>query len=128
VGAGTFNGYPLGISAALNTVKILERDDGAMFRKVDRVQDRLVAGLREIMKRHGIPALVQSVRGIFIVHFTDKDVIWSPRELPKEASNMSYQFRLRLADEGVLILFGGRWLITGAHTEEDIDRTLDGGG
>ena len=96
-----------------------------MFRKVDRVQDRLVAGLREIMKRHGIPALVQSVRGIFIVHFTDKDVIWSPRELTKEASNMSYQFRLRLADEGVLILFGGRWLITGAHTEEDIDRTLD---
>jgi glutamate-1-semialdehyde 2,1-aminomutase len=125
VGAGTFNGYPLGISAALNTVKILEKDDGAMFRQVDRVQTRLVAGLREIMKRHGITALVQGVRGIFMVHFTDKDVIWSPRELTKEASDMSYQFRLRLADEGILILFGGRWLITGAHTEEDIDRTLE---
>jgi glutamate-1-semialdehyde aminotransferase len=45
--------------------------------------------------------------------------------LTKEASNIYYQSRLRLADEGVLILFGGRWLITGAHTEEDIDRTLD---
>lgn len=125
VGAGTFNGYPLGISAALTTVKILERDNGAMFKQVDRVQTRLVEGLREILKRHGIKALVQSVRGIFIVHFTDKDVIWSMRELKKEALDKSYQFRLRLADEGILILFGGRWLITGAHTEEDIDRTLE---
>jgi glutamate-1-semialdehyde 2,1-aminomutase len=125
VGAGTFNGYPLGISAALNTLRILEMDDGAVFRQVDHVQTRLVDGLREIIKRHGVKAIVQSVRGFFIVHFTDKDVIWSPKELSKESGEMSHQFRLRLADEGVLILFGGRWLMSAAHTDEDVDRTLE---
>lgn len=125
VGAGTFNGYPLGISAALATMKILERDNGAMYRQVDRVQTKLTEGLREILKCHKLKALVQSVRGIFIVHFIDKDVVWSMRDLKKADSDMSHQFRIRLADEGILILFGGRWLINGAHTEEDTDRTLE---
>jgi glutamate-1-semialdehyde 2,1-aminomutase len=96
-----------------------------MYREVDRVQTKLTEGLREILKRHKLKAVVQSVRGIFIVHFIDKDVVWSVEDLKKADSDMSHQFRIRLADEGILILFGGRWLISGAHTEEDIDRTLE---
>jgi len=125
VGAGTFNGYPLGVSAALTTVDILQRDDGAIYKQVDRVQTKLVEGLREILKRHGVKALINSVRGIFIVHFTDKEAVWSMRDLTAADSDRSRQFRVRLADENILILFGGRWLITGAHTEEDIERTLE---
>jgi glutamate-1-semialdehyde 2,1-aminomutase len=125
VGAGTFNGYPLGMTAALAAVKILEANDGAMFRQVDHVQTKLVEGLRATLKRHKIAAVIQSVRGIFIVHFTDKPAVWSVRDLSTADSARSHQFRLRLADEGILILFGGRWLVTGAHTEEDIDRTLE---
>ncbi len=81
--------------------------------------------MREILKRHGIKALINSVRGIFIVHFTDKEAVWSTRDLTAADSDRSRQFRVRLADENILILFGGRWLITSAHTEEDIDRTLE---
>lgn len=125
VGAGTFNGYPLGIRAALTTVNILRRDGGAIYKQVDRVQNELVAGLREIFKRRGVEAVVQSVRGILIVHFTDKEVIWSTKEITADGSRMSYQFRVNLADESILILFGGRWLISTAHTEEDIERTLE---
>jgi glutamate-1-semialdehyde 2,1-aminomutase len=125
VGAGTFNGYPLGISAALATVNILAGDDGAVFKRVDHVQTKLVEGLRAILKRHRVAAVIQSVRGIFIVHFTEKAVIWSVRDLTTADSAMAHQFRLRLADEGILILFGGRWLITSAHTEDDIERTLE---
>lgn len=124
VGAGTFNGYPLGISAALATVKILEKDNGAIYRQVERVQTRLTEGLGEILKRHGIKGVIQGFRGLFIIHFTDKDTIWSVSDLTQEATDMSHRFRLRLADDGILILFGGRWLVSGAHTEEDIDRTL----
>ena len=125
VGAGTFNGYPLGISAALTTVKILERDNGAIFSHVDRVQARLMEGLREILKRHGITGLFQGFNGLFIIHFIDEDVVWSVSDLKKADMDMSHQLRLRLDDEGILILFGGRWLVSGAHTEEDIDRTLE---
>lgn len=125
VGAGTFNGYPLGIAAALASMKILERDNGAIYRHLDRMQTRLMEGLREILKRHGIKALVQGVRGLFKVHFIDKDVVWSERDLKEADMDMARQFRINLADEGILILFGGRWLVSGAHTEEDIDRTLE---
>jgi glutamate-1-semialdehyde 2,1-aminomutase len=125
VGAGTFNGYPLGICAALTTVNILQRDDGAIFRQVDHVQDKLVEGLRSILHRQGVKAVINSVTGIFTVHFTDRDEVWSMRDITPIGSKLLHQFRVNLAEENVLILFGGRWLVTSAHTEEDIDRTLE---
>ena len=33
-------------------------------------------------------------------------------------------FALALLDEGVLVLPDGRWYVSAAHTDEDIDRTL----
>ncbi|GAH75243.1 unnamed protein product, partial [marine sediment metagenome] len=37
---GTFNGYPLGVAASLATINILERDDGAIYKHIDRMQKR----------------------------------------------------------------------------------------
>ncbi|MCE5254626.1 MAG: aspartate aminotransferase family protein [Actinomycetia bacterium] len=125
VGAGTFNGYPLGVSAALATMEILQRDDGAIYRRIDDVQAKLVGGLAEIIKRHGVKALINSVRGILTVHFTDKEVVWSMKDVTPAETQMSHKFRLCLANENILILFGGRWLISAAHTDEDVDRTLE---
>jgi glutamate-1-semialdehyde 2,1-aminomutase len=48
LGPGTFNGYPLGMRAALATLEILERDAGAVYRAMDGVQGRLEEGLREL--------------------------------------------------------------------------------
>jgi glutamate-1-semialdehyde aminotransferase len=35
------------------------------------------------------------------------------------------KFRTLLADEGVLIMWGGRWYISKALTEVDIDKALE---
>jgi glutamate-1-semialdehyde aminotransferase len=35
------------------------------------------------------------------------------------------RIRQMLFDRGVLTLFRGRWFFSGAHTNEDIDRTLE---
>jgi glutamate-1-semialdehyde 2,1-aminomutase len=125
VAGGTFNGYPLGISAALTTMKILERDNGAIYKRVDHAQDRLMQGLREIFKRRGMPVLVQGVRGLFVCHFIDKEVAYSVRDLKKADMAKPNELRIQLADESILIMWGGRWYVTGSHTDEDIDKTLE---
>ncbi|MFC1913229.1 aspartate aminotransferase family protein, partial [Chloroflexota bacterium] len=125
IGAGTFNGYPLGIAASLAALSILERDNGAFYKKMDKVQIKLMNGLKEISKRHGIPMLVQGPRGVFITTFIDKEVIYNPRDFKDADTVKQNKFRVLLTDDGVLPHVTLRWFISGAHTDEDIDKTLE---
>jgi len=123
--AGTFNGYPLGVAASLATIRILEKDNGAIYRHIDRIQKRLMDGFREIGKRRGIPLLVQGPRGAFQIAFTDAEVAYTFAEL--FASDILKLFRIRemLAEEGVLTMRGTRWYMCGSLTDADVDRTLE---
>jgi len=125
VGAGTFNGYAFGVAASLVTLNILERDNGAYYRKVDGLQNRLMEGLKEISKRHGIPTLIQGPRGMFLFQFIDKDIAYSVRDLREADVEKQNRFRALLAEDGILIMWGGRWYVSGGLTEADVDRALE---
>lgn len=125
VGAGTFNGYAFGVAASLVTLNILERDNGAYYRKVDGLQNRLMEGLKEISKRHGIPTLTQGPRGMFLFQFIDKDIAYSVRDLREADVEKQNRFRALLAEDGILIMWGGRWYVSGGLTEADVDRALE---
>jgi glutamate-1-semialdehyde 2,1-aminomutase len=125
IGAGTFNGYPFGIAASLASLRILERDNGAYYRKVDKIQGRLMTGLKEIAKRHSVPMLVQGPRGVFLSQFIDREVAYSVRDLRDADIEKQNRFRILLAEEGVLMMWGGRWYVCSAVTEADLDRTLE---
>jgi glutamate-1-semialdehyde 2,1-aminomutase len=126
IGAGTFNGHPLGIAACSATISILEKDDGAVYRHIDTVQKRLGDGLREITLRHGFPVLIQGPRGALFHHFLEGNVVYSAEKLHMGADNESYmKFLSHLTDKGVLVLMGGRWYISAALTEADVDETLE---
>jgi glutamate-1-semialdehyde 2,1-aminomutase len=126
VGAGTFNGYPLGVASALASIKLLEKDDGALYKKWDRKQKRLTDGLSEIANRCSVPMLLQIVRGCIFWQFTDLPVAHNMGEWMAVADhNRQETLRQRLFDAGALILFRGRWFVNSALTDQDIDRTLE---
>jgi len=125
LGAGTFNGYPLGLAAALATIKILEKNDGALYRHIDKVQNRLMCGLKEISQRHGIPMLIQGPRGVFFCDFIEKEVAYSPRDFKEADAEKRMKFSALLLDEGIFIAPRGRWYVCGAITEADVDKTLE---
>jgi len=126
IGAGTYNGHPLSMAASLATIKILERDDGAVYKQIERVQKKLGDGLKEITKKHDLPVVIQGPRGALFHHFIDAEVVYSAHELHMGADDMkSMDFNSKLIDEGVLALLGGRWYISTALTEADVDETLE---
>ena len=125
VGAGTFNGYPLGVAGALATIKILEKDNGAFYKRMDQIQNRLMSGLREIAERYSTPMLLQGPRGVFFYQFIDKEVAYNVRDWADADHEKQEQFRQLLFDDGILILFRGRWYLSGGHTAEDVDKTLE---
>ena len=125
IGAGTFNGYPYGMAAAKAAISILERDGGAFYRKIDAIQKPLMEGLKQIARSHGISTLVQGPRGVFYFQFIDRDAAYSVRDLRDADVDKQNRFRMLMAEEGVLIMWGGRWYVSGAHTEADAAFALE---
>ena len=127
ISGGTFGRYPLGLAAALASIKILEKDDGAFYKKIDRIQKRLTDGLKEISRRRDIPLFIQGTRGVFITRFIDigREAAYSIRDFAGVDMQKERRWAELMADEGVLIMFGGRFYISSAHNEADVDRTLE---
>jgi glutamate-1-semialdehyde 2,1-aminomutase len=125
VGAGTFNGYPLGVAAALKTIELLEAEDGAWYGRVAAVQARLMDGLKDICQKHDLQILVQGFPGVFVIHFTDQKAVYSIRDMAGTDPSLINRLRIALAEEGVLIMWGGRWYIGGGHTEAEVAMTLE---
>ena len=126
LGPGTFNGYPLGMRAALTTLKILEKDDGAVYQGMERIQKRLEDGLQEIAGKHDLRLRIQSERGVFFTAFgIDKDtVLYTEEDLASIDLETTLGFWAAMAQEGVLVLAGGRWYMTVVHTDEDVEKVL----
>ena len=126
ISAGTFNGYPLGVVASLATLRYLESDDGAYFRRVAQVQATLVAGLREIAARHRRPMLIQDCPGVIMFYPADIDRAWRINDwYPIADHELGERIRRSMAEHGVLTMFRGRWYVSGSLTAADVDRTLD---
>jgi glutamate-1-semialdehyde 2,1-aminomutase len=125
LGPGTFNGYPFGLAAALATIRILEKDNGAIYKEIDRVQKRLMDGMRKISLSRGIPMLIQGCRGAFYTCFVDKEIAYVEEDVADVDREKSIKFWENMAQEGILFLFGGRWYISAGVTDADVDRTLE---
>jgi len=124
IGAGTFNTNPCGLAAALAGIKILERNGGAFYQKIDKLQNRLMNGLREVSKQHGTPMLIQGPTGVFWAEFMDREIAYNVRDLREADAEKQNKFRILLREEGILN-FRGRWYVCGGLTEEDVDKTLE---
>jgi glutamate-1-semialdehyde 2,1-aminomutase len=84
-------------------------------------------GLKEISKKRGIPMFIQGTRGAFITRFIDlgKEVAYSVRDLAAVDMQKERRWAELMAEEGVILMFGGRFYISSAHTEADVHRTLE---
>jgi glutamate-1-semialdehyde 2,1-aminomutase len=127
LGPGTFNGYPLGMRATLATLEILEKDDGAVYKELDRVQKRLTDGLAELARKHGLELCIHGARGVFFTIFGVKPgtVIYTDEDMATLDLEMIVNFWADMKQEGISILAGARWYPTISHNDADVDATLE---
>ncbi len=126
LGPGTFMGYPLGAAASLETIKILEKDDGAVYREIDRLQQKLIDGFDEMNRSKGIPICCQGTTGAFVIlPGVECEVAYTDEDLASLDIKLMVQLQQILQAEGVITRGGGTFYLTAAHTEADIDFTLE---
>ena len=124
VHAGTLNGNPLCLAAARATIEVLAADNGGIFRSMRARADRLREGIAGALKETGLPAAISGDGPVFQVSFMSEPAE-NYRDTLRAHTALYSDFALGLLDEGVLVLPDGRWYVSAAHTDDDIDRTLE---
>jgi len=123
--AGTYNGHPVCAAAAIATMTYL-RDHPDFYERTHRLGDRMRTGLANILEELDVPGVVTGFGGVFVVYFVDGP-IRGYRELLRNNHAAYVAFHRRMTQAGFLMLPMSlkRNHISGAHTGDDIDRTLE---
>jgi glutamate-1-semialdehyde 2,1-aminomutase len=123
--AGTFNGNPVSSAAAIATIRYLG-DHPDFYRRTHALGDRMRAGLAAACEDLGIEATAAGFGGVFALYFAASP-IRGYRDLLRNNDTAYVAFHRRMTDRGFLMLPLPlkRNHISAAHTEEDIDRTLE---
>jgi glutamate-1-semialdehyde 2,1-aminomutase len=122
--AGTFNGHPVGVAAALATVEILEQPGS--YDHLFGLGERARGGLREIHERLGLEATVAGFGSVFLTYFMAPPVE-SYTDLLRNDVAAFTGYRRKLIERGIYKLPVNlkRNHISLAHTAADIDETLE---
>jgi glutamate-1-semialdehyde 2,1-aminomutase len=121
---GTYSGNVVATAAACAT---LEEIDAGALERVEAHGKILGAGIEEILKRAGVPAIVQGPASMFGVVFTDKEEIVEYRDWVESDHDTYEEVILKLFDKGVMPDKDCRepWFISASHTDEDADFVLN---
>jgi glutamate-1-semialdehyde 2,1-aminomutase len=125
--AGTLSGNPLAVAAGLATLKIL-RDDNP-YPELERRSAGLEKGLRSILESKGIDHAINRVGSMLSVFFNPGPVNNYEQAAQSDKDAFSSFFANMLA-RGVYLAASPfeAWFVSAAHTDEDIERTLDAAG
>ena len=122
--AGTLSGNPLAVAAGLATLRRLERENP--YDKLEQLGSRLERGLLEAAERAGVRVRVNRVGSMFTLFFTNQDVFDFDSAKTSDTQQFSRFFNAMLK-QGVYLppsQFEAAF-ISAAHTNADIDRTID---
>jgi glutamate-1-semialdehyde 2,1-aminomutase len=121
---GTYNGHPLSCAAILATIAELEKDDGAIFKRIEKLGNMLKEGFLEAAKKNGVNIIVQGYPGALNVVFTKKDKIINNADSIEHADLLkTATFTTLMKERGIISNF--RFCLTAAHTEDDIQYTIE---
>ena len=122
---GTYNSNPLVLAAVDANLRELSKEDGAVYRQIGQRATRLRQGLVEIYRRAGWPARDQGPETVFSIMLPDRDMR-NVRDLYQCDTDTLMELRRELRARGVYTRPSRRdvWYLSTAHTEVDVDRTL----
>jgi len=122
--AGTYNGHPAAVAASLATIAELE--DGSVHAHTFRLAQRAADGIAAIARELGIPMTVARFGSVFVPYFYDGPTTRFEDLLANDTATDIW-FRRTMAERGVFMVPTAlkRNHVSAAHTDADIDRTLD---
>jgi glutamate-1-semialdehyde 2,1-aminomutase len=122
--AGTLSGNPLAMSAGLATLKILNGDK-RIYKQLESKTNYIAQKFRDIVRKTGVCAKINSIGSMFTVFFTGEDVSDYTSALTSDQNKFALFFRAMLSN-GIYLppsQFEAMFLST-EHSQDDIDKTI----
>jgi glutamate-1-semialdehyde 2,1-aminomutase len=122
--AGTYNGHPVGVSAALATIAELE--DGSAHEHCFNLARQAAAGIQQIGDELGMPMNVVVFGSVFVPYFMEGP-IETYTDLLRNDNRLDVWFRRTMCERGVFMIPTAlkRNHVSAAHTQADIDHTVE---
>ncbi|MCE2463002.1 MAG: aminotransferase class III-fold pyridoxal phosphate-dependent enzyme [Dehalococcoidia bacterium] len=121
---GTFNANSYAAATGNAALKIVAT--GEMQETADRMAERLRVGLREIVDRYEVAACVYGDSSTFHVYFGARSIEgFDAGTLKDQPLDIQNAFRQALQVRGVDLMSRTSGVLSGVHTEADIDRSLE---
>ncbi|NGP45500.1 glutamate-1-semialdehyde 2,1-aminomutase [Bacillaceae bacterium SIJ1] len=121
--AGTLSGNPLAMTAGYETLRQMTQEK---YEALEGKVDQLAAGLKEAATNAGIPHHINKAGSMIGFFFSEQPVVDFATSSASNVDAFSQYYRAMIAN-GIFMppsQFEGMFLST-AHTEEDIDKTVD---
>jgi len=124
--AGTYNGHPVAVSAAIETVKYLISNEATLYPAVEALGAKMQLGLETILGARGVTATVVRQGSAFSIYFMKRPPLDFHDIIENHDLEKDVALRRALILHGVYVVpvATKQWSISCAHTEADIDFTL----
>ncbi len=120
---GTYAGTVAVMAAGLATLEQLS--DGEPQKRAARLAERAAKSLRDILARENEPAVVNQIGCLLQVYFGLEKAPRDHRDEARSDTKKRRQYHLALMTQGVFFKPGSEGRVSAAHTEHDIDETLN---
>lgn len=121
---GTYNACLPAIAAGLATLDELSRDNGAVLKAIHARGETLMSELQTLADRHGQNMQVRGFGAVFHPAFTDGGDFHDYRGYLRTDAGKRQRFNALLHEEGVRVTARGTWFMSAAHTDDDVEQTL----
>jgi glutamate-1-semialdehyde 2,1-aminomutase len=119
----TLNGNPVCAAAGCAALDVLGQP--GVYEHLHRIGSRLRKGIVEAGTRQGFAVQAPGEDAVFGVRFTDRKPLRTWMDLTTANQDLGLRWALELLRRGLLVNPNEKFYISIAHTEADIDRTLD---
>lgn len=125
--AGTYNGHPAAVAAAIKTIEYLAENQATVYPYVEALGQRMEAGLKEILSNHRVHACVARQGSAFTYYFMENPPVDLHDIVERHDFQRDVDLRRALIERGVFFvpIATKQCSISAAHKPEDIEATLE---
>jgi len=119
----TLNGNPVCAAAGLAALDALAQP--GVYEHLHRIGTRLRAGIVEAGRRHGFAVQAPGEDAVWGIRFTERKPLRTWMDLTTHNKDLGWRWAIELMKRGLLVNPNEKFYISLAHTDADVDRTLE---
>jgi len=121
--SGTLNGNPVSATAGLVALDVLGRPGS--YEHFHKIGGRLRREIEALGAHHGVAVQTPGEDAVFGVRFTSRRPLRNWEDLLTSDTQLNLRWSIELLKQGILVNPNEKFYLSLAHTDADVDRTLE---